>query len=170
MWTLLKVHHACRVSYLWEWLEIWRGDRLIIVAVPFGSWKTSGSAAIYQIIIQKSIGCNSKMSLGVTDPKNVFRSFLTYPKMLLYNFKTFYLVDFFNSLTHSFIYLLMSSDKYNSIITKAMDLIFALFDVTLSQDVPLANHSSSSASIMVQLKFTFVLHCFLHCHLGDDLW
>ena len=47
-----------------------------------------------------------------------------------------------------------------------MSLIFALFDVTLSF---FANHSNSSACIMVLLKVTFVLHSFLHCRVGDDL-
>ena len=41
----LKFCYAFRVSPSWEWLEIWCGNFLIIIAVPFGSQKANGSAA-----------------------------------------------------------------------------------------------------------------------------
>ena len=91
--------------------------------------------------------------LGIVDLKNVFTNqefiisllqyykllILMHSKKLLQNFKNFLLTDW---LTHTYLlsylltYLPMPSDKRNSITTKAMGLIFALLDVTLSRDVP----------------------------------
>jgi len=55
-----------------------------------------------------------------------------------------------------------------------MGLIFALFDIVSSWDLPFSNQSSSNTCIMVLQKlnffFSFVLHFFLHCHAEDDLW
>ena len=89
--------------------------------------------------------------LGIAKLKNIFRSFLTHSKKLLQNFKIFIQSNFLliDWLTHS----LMPSDKSNSITTKATGLIFALFDVASSQDVPFhklqqlqgLHHSSTKA-------------------------
>jgi len=65
----------------------------------------------------------------------------------------------------------MPSEKHNLITAKAMGLIFSLFNVALSQDVPFrqllqlqySHHGSTKA-------YLFVLHSFLHYHaIGDNL-
>ena len=67
----------------------------------------------------------------------------------------------------------MHSEKRVSITAKAMSLIFALLNVTLSSDVPfnqpaavpkLASWFYQSLSL-----FSFVLHSILHCCVDDDL-
>ena len=60
----------------------------------------------------------------------------------------------------------MPSDKHNSEMARATDLISSLFNVASSQDVLFANRSSSNACIMVLPKLTFVLHFFLHYRIG----
>ena len=48
----------------------------------------------------------------------------------------------------------------------------SLFNVALSQDVPFhqPQQQLSSAHVMVLPLFSFELHSFLHCHIGDNLW
>ena len=52
-----------------------------------------------------------------------------------------------------------------------MDLIFALFNVASSRDV-LTAAAPMHASLFYQSLplFLFVLHSFLHCRVGEDLW
>ena len=58
----------------------------------------------------------------------------------------------------------MPSDKHNSEMANATDVISSQFNV------PFANHGSSNTSIMALLILTFVvIHSFLHNHVGDDL-
>ena len=59
--------------------------------------------------------------LDKSKPKEAFRLTQIIAKNLLWNFKRKYLMEFSARL--------MPSDKCNSIITKAADLIFLLFDI-----------------------------------------
>jgi len=59
----------------------------------------------------------------------------------------------------------MPSDKLNSEMARATSLISSLFNVTSSQDM---NFCSSKACIAVLPKLSFVLHSFLHYHVGGD--
>ena len=70
--------------------------------------------------------------LGIAKPKNIFRSTLNRYIKLLWNFKNFLFNRFFCWLTD----WLMPSDKRNSIMAIATGLIFSLFNVASSRDVP----------------------------------
>jgi len=78
--------------------------------------------------------------LGIASLKNVFRSFLTHSKKLLWNFKNFLFSQIFywlhDWLTDSLTPLLMHLDKRNSITAKAIGSISSLFNVSSSGDVP----------------------------------
>ena len=101
--------------------------------------------------------------LGITKPKNVFRSTLNLCIKLLWNFKNFLFNRFFYWLTIWLIdYLtdwLTPSDKRNTINTKSMSLISSLFNITSSQDVPFhqplqlqcSHHDSTKACLCSSL-------------------
>ena len=77
-------------------------------------------------------------------------------------FKILHLVEFSadwlaHSLTNLLTYLLIPSDKCNLITAKIMGLIFTLFDVPSSWDMPFCNCSSFNTCIMVLPKYTLVL-------------
>ena len=86
--------------------------------------------------------------LRIAKLKNVFRSFLTHSKKLLWNFKhslfsqilywlTDWLTDWLNDwLTDWLIPLLMPSDKHNSMMAIATGLISSLLNVASSRVVP----------------------------------
>ena len=101
-----------------------------------------------------------KYWLGISKPKNVFRSTINTSTKLVWNFDfllTDWLIDWQTDwLTDK----LMPSDKCNYTMAKAAGLISSLFNVTLSQVVSFTNCSSSNACIMILPKLSFALLCF----------
>ena len=104
-------------------------------------------------------------------------------KCLKINHKPFHEVDMklkkflnriFYWLTDWLTCLLIPSEKHNSIMAIATALIFSLFNVASSCDVPFL--PTAAAPVLASRFYrnlyllSFELHFFLHCRVGNNLW